>query len=215
MNKKLGKGVGSGEAERFNKVLPVMQGKRGVAPFVSLGPLILLATLVGRSSAEVYEWTDSRGVRHFASQKVGDEFKKAALPPLLKERSKPMAKKPEGCGGHGGISCQAGADDDGSVICFDGFRGASARFRFSCSSPKLTVTAVEAAAGAGSYKVVIRNDSGVTAEKPVITLPPELGKPTISGPESIAPLELAEFLVAGTTAAPAAPQVAVGCGNCG
>ena len=126
-----------------------------------------------------------------------------------------MPKKAEGCGGHGGISCQAGADDDGSVICFDGFRGASARFRFSCSSPKLTVTAVESAPGAGSYKIVIRNDSSVTAEKPVITLPPELGKPSISGPEAIAPLELAEFLVAGTTAAPDAPQVTVGCANCG
>lgn len=35
------------------------------------------------------------------------------------------------CSGHGGVNCAAGPDSDGSVICNDGWRDSSVRYRCS------------------------------------------------------------------------------------
>lgn len=184
---------------------------------------VIVVALEGFAEAQVYEWTDPRGVRHFSSEKQGDNFKKADLPPLLREKtvktsikSSASSVKPlHGCAEHGGIDCQAGADSDGSVVCTDGFRDAVARYRFSCSMPKLSVSEVVPANELGSFTIVVRNESGVVATKPVLTLPESLGKPTVSGPESITAHEIGEFKVVGASSNPKSEEVLIGCENCG
>ncbi len=188
-----------------------------------LQSVIFIAAIKGVAEAQVYEWTDPRGVRHFSSEKQGDNFKKADLPPLLREKTYKKSTKStasgvkplHGCAEHGGIDCQAGADSDGSVVCTDGFRDAAARYRFSCSMPKLTVSEVVPANELGSFTIVVRNESGVVATKPIITLPESLGKPTVSGPESIAPHEIGEFKIVGAASNPKSEEVLIGCENCG
>lgn len=175
------------------------------------------------AKGQVYEWTDPRGVRHFSSEKRGDQFKKADLPPLLREKANKVSVKTggasgkalEGCHNHGGINCQAGPDGDGSVICVDGFKDAAAPFRFFCFMPKLAVSEVIPGKDAGTIKVVVRNESGVAATKPMITLPASFGSPTITGPDAIAPHEVGEFLIAGLTSAPTNSEVSIQCQNCG
>jgi hypothetical protein len=188
-----------------------------------LQPVIFIAAIKGVAEAQVYEWTDPRGVRHFSSEKQGDNFKKADLPPLLREKTYKKSTKStasgvkplHGCAEHGGIDCQAGADSDGSVVCTDGFRDAVARYRFSCSMPKLTVSEVVPGNELGSFTVIVRNESGVAATKPSITLSDSLGKPTITGPDSVAPHEIGEFKVVGASAIGKSEDVVIKCENCG
>lgn len=45
------------------------------------------------------------------------------------------------CSGHGGVSCSAGQDSDGSVICVDGWRNSSVSYAsmLNCGGSKSTV----------------------------------------------------------------------------
>lgn len=185
-----------------------------------------LAVIMGfsrQAEGQVYEWTDPKGTRHFSSEKRGEQFKIAVLPPLHREKSvKGIEKKGPsgekalvGCHDHGGINCQAGADGDGSVVCLDGFRDAAAPFRFFCFMPKLAVSEVIPGKEPGTASIVVRNESGVAAIKPVITFPSSFGSPKISGPDSIPPREVGEFLVLGITGAPSSGEVSISCQNCG
>jgi hypothetical protein len=81
--------------------------------------------------------------------------------------------------------------------------------------PKLTVSEVVPANELGSFTIVVRNESGVAATKPVVTLAESLGKPTVSGPESIAPHEIGEFKIVGASSNPKSEEVLIGCENCG
>lgn len=175
------------------------------------------------AKGQVYEWTDPRGVRHFSTEKRGDQFKKADLPPLHREKGSKVSAKTggvagkalAGCHDHGGINCQAGPDGDGSVICVDGFKDAAAPFRFFCFMPKLAVSEVMPGKDAGTFKVLVRNESGVAATKPIIFLPSSFGLPSITGPDSIAPREVGEFLVSGIASVPSSGDISITCQNCG
>lgn len=184
---------------------------------------VLILGHIPSSQAQVYEWTDPRGVRHFSSEKQGDNFKKAVLPPLLREKNgaKNDSKKHSGvtslrgCAEHGGINCQAGADSDGSVVCSDGFRDAVARYRFSCSMPKLVVSELIKGKDAGSFTVIVRNESGVAATKPSLMVPSSVGSPSISGPDAVPPHEIGEFRVSGAASTPKGEELSIRCENCG
>jgi uncharacterized repeat protein (TIGR01451 family) len=67
----------------------------------------------------------------------------------------------------------------------------------------------------GSFTIVVRNESGVVATKPTITLSDSLGKPTITGPDSVAPHEIGEFKVVGASAIGKSEDVVIKCENCG
>lgn len=197
--------------------------RRGIYLAGSGIALIVGLSLSRSAQAQVYEWTDPSGVRHFSSQKRGEQFKKADLPPIHREKaSKVAAKKgaPDektltSCQNHGGIDCQSGPDGDGSVVCVDGFREAAAPFRFFCFMPKLAISEIVTSGEADKFSVIVRNESGVAATKPVITLPSSSGSPKISGPDEIPPREVGEFIVTGTSSVPQTGEVLVGCQNCG
>lgn len=61
------------------------------------------------------------------------------------------------CSGHGGVSCAAGPDTDGSVICVDGWRGS-----------KVTYSSMVKCAG---YSVPERKVETITVPPPVVPAP--------------------------------------------
>lgn len=71
---------------------------------------------------EVYEWQDSKGVRHFSTSSPHPESIPAKLPPIMREKEVKAQLRLEGCDNHGGVDCVAGSDEDGSAICKDGYR---------------------------------------------------------------------------------------------
>ncbi|MCB0353028.1 MAG: DUF4124 domain-containing protein [Bdellovibrionales bacterium] len=146
-------------------------------------------------AAPVYTWTDESGVVHYSSTQDSKRAKPAELPEI--NRGEVLIKKTElvSCADHGGIDCQAGSDQDGSVICYDGFRGATARYRFTCASPKLQITDVSELSQDGSFRVTVRNSRSVEANSPAVLYTPDQGpEVSLSGPEKIGAFEVAEFL---------------------
>lgn len=90
----------------------------------------------------VYRWTDEAGRVHYSSTPNANESQPAALPDLkrenIDERIRDLRQSvKETCNNHGGINCQAGADSDGSVICYDGYRESLSRFNFECLEARL------------------------------------------------------------------------------
>ena len=174
--------------------------------------------------ADIYKWTDPKTGAVYYSTKQGDKEAKAVdLPPLLREKRKGYKsiqpnKELKSCVNHGGINCQAGPDGDGSVLCYDGFKDASPRFRFSCSSAKLSVTEVSPTNENGSFTVTVRNETSIKAVGAKVLLTSVEGT-SISGtgPENIEPLAIAEFefktsLPSGKK--PAISQFFAKCNNC-
>lgn len=82
------------------------------------------------------------------------------------------------CSGHGGVSCSAGRDSDGSVICNDGWRGSSVSYSsmVMCQGYSATPT----------VKPVVTEPTPVPP-KP-LTVPPPTPKPVVVGsPKPITP----------------------------
>src|SRR5690606_11625051 len=100
------------------------------------------------------------------------------------------------------------------------FRAASPRFRFSCSTPKLQITDVSEVTLEGAFKVYVRNAKAVKASHPLVTYRPlEGGEVRLTGPDSIEPFGVAEFVFqARTDVIPKAPvtlaQLDITCANC-
>jgi hypothetical protein len=197
--------------------------------------LIILCDVNAPLYAEVYKWTDPEtGIVSYSSKPKAKDAVLANLPPLLREKQdvKTLKNKAENtenrtelqktqlksCGSHGGINCQAGADSDGSVICYDGFKEASARFRFSCSNSKLTITEVSETKDDGSFQVTVRNESSVKALGSKVLLTSVEGTSIKgSGPNDIESHALAEYtfhtnLPAGKKPSPT--QFVAKCDNC-
>lgn len=102
----------------------------------------LLLTLL----SEVYVKESESGTLSFSS-KPSSGAQKADLPEITKvdieENVKKLKKKtPLTCTTKGGIDCEAGSDADGSVICYDGFKGSIERWNFKCGFAKLEVLEV-------------------------------------------------------------------------
>lgn len=191
----------------------------GVRWFVFL-TVPLFFGLASVSAAPIYTWEDEFGVTHFSSKKEDPRAEKAALPEINRGDVKLVERKLISCGSHGGINCQAGADTDGSVICYDGFRGASARFRLSCNSPKLEIATISDLEIDGRFQVTVRNSKSVAANDPAVLYRPELGKEfKLEGPEEIEAFGIAEFIFVPKDADPPTgpvdlAQLEVLCANC-
>ena len=99
------------------------------------------------------------------------------------------------CSTHGGISCSNGMDADGSVICLDGFRDASARYRFYCSSAKLKIDSIlPINKDKKIFKVLINNESQVKAKNVMVYILADNDTKTFRGPNEIEPNSLDEYL---------------------
>ncbi len=132
--------------------------------------IFLLVSFYISSSAlaesSIYTWKDEAGVTHYSSKATDRKARAAELPEIMKGEVKlvPDSFKVESCENRGGIDCRAGPDGDGSVICNDGFKDATIRYRFSCSSPKLSVAGVSERRADGSFTVTVRNSKPVVAK---------------------------------------------------
>ena len=100
------------------------------------------------------------------------------------------------CDSHGGINCEAGPSPSGSVICFDGFQGAAARFIFSCSSAKLEIAQISDITKEESFSVIVRNVKSVSAQAPELYLKVDSTTDlTLIGPAEIEPFGAGEFVL--------------------
>ena len=187
--------------------------------------LLLLAVIMSVSALSaqadnVYRWIDKDGMAHYSSKPPTKDAKPADLPPLLREGAKPVKAALVSCDKHGGINCQAGADNDGSVICYDGFAEASARFRFTCNSPKLQISEISELAPDGHFTVTVRNTKSVQADKPVVALSlPDGEKVSLAGPSKIEPYGNGDFVYKPSSkivlsAKAKIEQIEVNCFNC-
>lgn len=142
----------------------------------------------------IYKWTDKDGITHYSSNKAANPKANLAKLPKINHGEVDLGKyKLKTCNNHGGIDCQAGVDKDGSVICYDGFRGAAARYRFSCSTPKLELTASDLKDG--KYIVSIRNAKAVIAKQMSVSARLQDGsKVTLSGPKSIGAYGIEDYV---------------------
>lgn len=172
------------------------------------------------SADEIYRWVSPDGVVNYSTKKSEPKAKLADLPVINKGDFKVGAVTALTCDKHGGINCQAGPDVDGSVICFDGYDGASARFSFHCSSPKLRISDISDPDHKGMFTVYIRNDRSVPANAPRITYTsPEGAKLVLKGPSDIPPFQMAEYTLYSAALAkmgekPTESQFDITCLNC-
>ncbi len=153
-----------------------------------IAALFFTATL---SAQTIYKYTDEEGRTHYSTEPQDLSAKPAELPEITKAEFETHKNLPETCSKHGGINCQLGADEDGSVICYDGFRGSVARFKFHCMSPKVQfVTAEQSTDG---FKVIFRNANSVQAEgMKIVYQPSGVGYP-LEGPIAIAGFAMEEY----------------------
>ena len=185
--------------------------------------IVAVACFLGASRAEadnVYRWLDKDGMAHYSSRPPTKDAKPADLPPLLREGAKLVKEVLLSCDKHGGIKCQAGADKDGSIICYDGFADASARYRFTCNSPKLQISEISELAPDGQFTVTVRNIKSVEAQKPNVVLNlPDGEKVTLDGPTRIEPFGNGDFVYKPSSktilsAKAKIEQIQVNCFNC-
>lgn len=163
---------------------------------IFVGCIVALCLLTNSALAEdkIYRWEDSSGVAHYTSKAPSKDAKPASLPKIQRNEYRMSLGRNFDltCDRHGGVNCQAGADKDGSVVCFDGFTGASSRFKLTCSSPKLEI--LDITTEERLLKVSIRNTTSIKAKKPVIWL--RLNSRDIrplEGPEEIEAFGIGDF----------------------
>lgn len=179
-----------------------------------------LAYLPAASADSIYKSTDKDGRVRYSTRAPSADAKPADLPEIMRGEVKLVDQKLVSCDKHGGVNCQAGADSDGSVICLDGFRESSARFRFTCSTPKLEVSDVSETDVDGGFTVFIRNSKSVDALSPMISVKTKDGAELrLKGPDKIAAFAVAEFQFKPESVEKQIPrpnfaEVMIACKNC-
>ena len=161
--------------------------------------LILLLIFVPlKTFAEVYTWTDEKGVTHYSTTKENNSAKPAELPKITRGEVKLADSMLESCLDHGGIDCTMGPDEDGSVICQDGFRDAAARFLFNCKTTKIVLSDISDLNETGKFSIFYRNKKAVLAKNVIVKYIPKDGTEIIlEGPKNIQPYEVAEYVLDG------------------
>ena len=156
--------------------------------------ILLAVFLPFNLQADIYKYVDSKGNTHYTTTPPNSGAKPAQLPQIQKVNPAPKVVKDTTCLKHGGIDCQAGADKDGSVICTDGYRDATARFRFSCLEAALSITEPARRNGDGSFTLTVRNSKSTKAYNPnVVFLSNEGNSYVLEGSGDIEPFGIGEF----------------------
>lgn len=166
---------------------------------------------------EVYRWEEN-GKTVYSSTPPHQNAKPAELPEIMRGEVKIPKNLLVTCDKHGGVNCEAGPDSDGSVICYDGYRDAAARFRFSCNTPKLEVADIAEPDAEGKLSVFVRNSRSVAARKPSLHWTREGSKVALQGPEEIAGYGVGEFVIDlsadQTRQKPSIGELQLDCENC-
>ena len=185
--------------------------------------IIVALTLLAKVSiagAEVYKWQDDNGVVHYSSKPTSEAAQPADLPHITRADVSIPSSGLVSCSKHGGIDCQAGPDPDGSVICMDGFTGATTRYRFHCNTPKLSISEVSDQTPEGTYKVAVRNAKAVKANKVSLFFERPDGKEVpLNGPAEVEPFGAAEYVLdkvdaEGLSSKPTIANLRLACSNC-
>ena len=158
--------------------------------------LFLLLAIISPLSlqADIYKYVDKKGNVHYSTTPPNASAKPAELPQIQKKDFIPKEVKETTCIKHGGVNCQAGADYDGSVICTDGFRDATARYRFSCMEASLSITEPARRSGNGAFSLIIRNSSSTKALNPnVVFISNEGNSYPLESTGDIEPYGIGEF----------------------
>lgn len=189
--------------------------------FFSIAVILLtLGSPESALAAPIYKSETADGKTIFTSKPPEEGAKPAELPEIMRGEVKIPKVTQQTCASRGGVNCEAGADSDGSVICFDGFRGADERFAFACTAAKLEVSDMNIAAMNGPLSVFVRNSKGVAAVNTSIYYqPPNGNKMALMGPKEIEPFGLAEYTLvppggSWASGVPTQTQIQVACANC-
>ena len=153
--------------------------------------LITILLFTASASADpVYRTVDKNGVTVYSNKPKEAGAKPVQLPSIIKQKFE--GKEPDNitCIGHGGVNCDLGADSDGSVICYDGFRNSLQRFKLSCSAAKLSIIPQTVVVEGKKVKLVVRNNSAVSAREVKVTGPEAL---IFEGPIELEPLSSGEY----------------------
>ncbi len=161
-------------------------------------------------------WIDEDGVRHFSTIEPSQIAETAELPDIKKydgdsriQALKEVAKKT--CLNRGGVDCEAGATETGTVICADGFRGSVEKYEGSCTEIRLISTLNVPEAGKPDkrflsvpIKVSVRNESRIEATDVSVrsSFPESLSSDNrfellLEGPDTIPPFEIAHYTYTG------------------
>lgn len=167
---------------------------------------------------QVYKRTNEQGITEYTSYPPAADSTPIALQPI--DRFSVKGIRPiEGCNTHGGIDCVAGADTDGSIVCRDGYRDATARFAELCSSARLELASLDVKEQ-GVLSALIRNTKPVAAAQVAVLLDRDDGSTArLEGPTEIEPFGSAEFLLPGREpwkqeTALTRARISIECENC-
>ncbi len=124
----------------LRKIITAWHVNRAALLFL-LSLLCLSASLTAKAEP-IYRWQDEAGRVYYSDRPRSTGDKPAQLPSLTRDDldakiDKIKAETPANCDKHGGVDCQKGPDEDGSVFCRDGFRNAVLPFRFRCLESRL------------------------------------------------------------------------------
>ncbi len=187
---------------------------------LSLLTIALLSRSTIHAEGKVYKQTGPGGSVTYTSKPKTADAKPAELPEIMREKGKLTPKDLKSCASRGGINCEAGPDADGSVICFDGFTEATARYHFSCKTTKLEVAEISTGGTNGALSVSVRNRKSVAATAPTVHLNLKTGERLeLVGPSEIPAFGAAEFILESAAAEkvkgkPEKSAVEVSCLNC-
>lgn len=176
-------------------------------------PLSLLLTFSSTFSfaEDIYRQETKSGSVSY-SNKAGDSNSViATLPGLVKQKNvfNSENKAIASCSAHGGFDCTKGADTDGSVICYDGFKESLQRFAFSCNKSKLELIEQSVKIQPPDTSFVIRNLSSVLAKNVTVK---SSQCSSIDGPTEIPAYDSSEFFCKGELKNP--NSLKIDCDNC-
>lgn len=113
----------------------------------------------------IYRHVGEDGTVSYSSEQPLPGLAPVELPKIEKKEMRPSQAFIQSCRAHGGTNCQAGADSDGSVICFDGYRKSLAQYDEHCGGTRIQVTEIRRRPSDGAFLVTLRNSRSVAAEK--------------------------------------------------
>ena len=192
------------------------------AVFISLVPIVASA-----APGQLYSWKDDKGVVHYSDRPQAKSAKPTDLPPISRGEVKVPKSLLKSCVDHGGVGCGSGPDNDGSVICLDGFRGSHQPFRASCGSPKLEIAEIGVPDRDGRFSVSLRNLNAAPASEVLLVFKPATDQEfNLRGPETIEGYGVADYVfdpkvyqkdgiqIRRFSAAPDAERLSIRCPNC-
>jgi hypothetical protein len=155
--------------------------------------LSLVATETSLSEA-IYKKTNPDGKIEYSSKAHTPQHMPAKLPEIMRGEVKLPANSQVTCDKHGGVNCEAGADTDGSVICYDGFKDVLQRFKLTCLAPKLEIVSISKNEEDQGFTVTLRNLKQAEAKQVLVTAKTIQGSTIqLDGPTQVTLLGSADY----------------------